>query len=152
MKRTARCHCGSLVVYVSCEPEWVNVCHCIACQRRTGTVLHAGAYFPLAQVRIEGISTSYGRPADSGYEMSFCFCPVCGTNLYWHATRFPEHLGVAVGAFADPTFPARLFRCGRSPCIRGSACHQACNGSQGAVSAARSTRQIHPTDHGHDRL
>jgi hypothetical protein len=109
MKRTARCHCGSLVVYVSCEPEWVNVCHCIACQRRTGTVLHAGAYFPLAQVRIEGISTSYGRPADSGYEMSFRFCPVCGSNLYWHATRFPEHLGVAVGAFADPTFPRPSF-------------------------------------------
>lgn len=109
MDRTAQCHCGALRVSVSGAPEWVNLCHCKACQRRTGTVLHVGTYFPQDRVRIEGASTTYARGADSGYEMRFHFCPDCGSNVYWRASRFPDHWGIAVGAFADPTFPGPSF-------------------------------------------
>jgi hypothetical protein len=91
------------------EPEWVNICHCRACQRRTGAVLHAGAYFPSAEVRIEGASTTYARGADSGYAISFQFCPTCGTSLFWQPSRFPAHTGIAVGAFADPGFSPPRF-------------------------------------------
>jgi hypothetical protein len=45
MERTACCHCGSLRATVSGEPTIVNVCHCKACQRRTGAVMHSGVYF-----------------------------------------------------------------------------------------------------------
>lgn len=41
MERVARCHCGALQAAVRGKPEWVNVCHCKACRRRTGSVLHA---------------------------------------------------------------------------------------------------------------
>ena len=36
--------------------------------------------------------------------MHFYFCPDCGTSVYWISDKRPEHLGVAVGCFADPTF------------------------------------------------
>jgi hypothetical protein len=106
MERTAACHCGSLRVTTTGDPEWVNVCHCKACQRRTGAVVHSGTYFPRDRVRLEGASKVYARPADSGFEMRFHFCPTCGSNVYWEASRFPQHYGIAVGAFADPAFPA----------------------------------------------
>jgi hypothetical protein len=109
MERTARCHCGALTVVAVGEPEWVNICHCKACQRRTGAVLHSGAYFAAAAVTINGASKTYNRPADSGYAISFHFCPECGSNVFWQASRFPRHYGVAVGAFADPTFPSPAF-------------------------------------------
>ena len=109
MQRVASCHCGALRVTTAGDPEWVNACHCQACQRRTGTVLHVGAYFARPRVRLEGASRIFARGADSGYRISFHFCPDCGSNLYWVASRFPGHVGIAVGGFADPSFPAPSF-------------------------------------------
>src|SRR6266571_8896140 len=54
MERTAQCHCGSLRVIASGEPERVYLCHCKACQRRTGTAFHFGTSWLKGQVRIEG--------------------------------------------------------------------------------------------------
>ena len=34
------------------------------------------------------------------------FCPTCGTVLYWLGDCRPGRIGVALGAFADPRFPA----------------------------------------------
>jgi len=109
MTRTARCHCGALRATVTGEPEWVNICHCSACQRRTGAPVHCGAYFATGVVTVAGTSKVYTRSADSGYKISFHFCPECGSNVYWQANRFPHHYGIGVGAFADPTFPRPLF-------------------------------------------
>ncbi len=109
MECIARCHCGALQATVRGQPEWVNVCRCRACQRRTGSVLHTGAYFRCTQVDIGGVSKIFARGADSGYEIHFHFCPQCGSNVYWQASRFSHHYGIAVGAFADPTFPLPSF-------------------------------------------
>jgi hypothetical protein len=38
MARTAECHCGQLKAIASGEPASVYVCHCKACQRRTGLI------------------------------------------------------------------------------------------------------------------
>jgi len=51
MERTAKCHCGSLQVIVTGEPDRVYLCHCKACQRRTGTSFHFGATYPKAARR-----------------------------------------------------------------------------------------------------
>ena len=39
--RTATCSCGQLRIEVRGEPLGVGVCHCLACQRRTGSVFAA---------------------------------------------------------------------------------------------------------------
>ena len=54
MKRTGQCHCGSLRVITTGEPDRVYLCHCKACQRRTGTAFHFGTTFPKEQVRLDG--------------------------------------------------------------------------------------------------
>jgi hypothetical protein len=82
----------------------VYLCHCQACQRRTGTAFHFGASFLKEQVRLDGERKVYERDADSGYRIRFHFCPNCGTTLYWEGDRNPAVCGVAVGAFDTSAF------------------------------------------------
>jgi hypothetical protein len=46
MERIGQCHCGSLRVIATGEPDRVYLCHCKACQRRTGTAFHFGTSYP----------------------------------------------------------------------------------------------------------
>ena len=103
--RSASCSCGQLRIEVDGEPLGVGVCHCLACQRRTGSVFAALASFA-PPYRVHGRATEYVRTGDQGARFRFRFCPVCGTNLF-HTEEGCEarSVSVAVGAFADPTFP-----------------------------------------------
>ena len=105
MERVAECHCGQSRAITSGEPGSVYVCHCKACQRRTGAVIHNGSRWLKSQVRIEGEHKIYGRIADSGFEIRFHFCPNCGSSVFWEGDRSPTTCGIAVGCFADPNFP-----------------------------------------------
>jgi hypothetical protein len=105
MERVAQCHCGSLRATTSGDPLLVNMCHCKACQRRTGALAGSGAAFAKTQVRIEGPSKVFERDGQAGRKVRFYFCPNCGTSLYWDADVRPDWYLVAVGAFADPDFP-----------------------------------------------
>jgi hypothetical protein len=105
--REAHCSCGQLRLACEGEPVRISICHCLECQRRTGSVFGTQARFSRARVtRIEGRATAFTRIADSGNEITFHFCPACGTTVYWELARMPDILAVAIGAFADPGFPA----------------------------------------------
>jgi hypothetical protein len=102
--RRAHCSCGQLSLDVVGHPVRVSVCHCLACQRRTGSAFGVQARFSRDQVRIEGHSSQYIRTGDSGQTITFHFCPSCGTTLHWELADHPDMVAIAVGAFADPTF------------------------------------------------
>jgi hypothetical protein len=105
VSRAAACSCGQLRIEVEGEPLGVGVCHCLACQRRTGSVFAALAGFA-APYRVFGTATEYVRVGDQGSRFTFRFCPVCGTNLFYTEDGEEDaHVSVAVGAFADPGFP-----------------------------------------------
>jgi hypothetical protein len=95
----------SLRVIATGEPDRVYLCHCKACQRRTGTAFHFGASYPKERVRLDGERKIYERDADSGNRIRFHFCPNCGSTLYWERDRNPAVCGVAVGAFDPSAFP-----------------------------------------------
>jgi hypothetical protein len=119
--RTASCTCGQLRIDVQREPRGVGVCHCLACQRRTGSVFAALAGFA-APYQVTGTATRYVRVGDQGARFTFHFCPICGTNLF-HTEEGYEQAGVsvAVGAFADPSFPGptvSVYDCRRHPWVQ----------------------------------
>jgi hypothetical protein len=105
-KRRATCSCGQLTADAEGEPIRISVCHCLACQQRTGSAFGVQARFPEASVRIEGRATSYVRTADSGHKLTQSFCPSCGATVYYTLDQVPGSIAIPVGAFADPTFPA----------------------------------------------
>ena len=77
IEREAACSCGQLRVRAVGDPRIVSSCHCLACQRRTGALFGATAFFPRSQIAAtEGAYKTWRRRGDS-----------------------------AVGAFADPAFP-----------------------------------------------
>lgn len=104
--RHAVCSCGQLHLTIEGEPSRISLCHCLACQRRTGAVISNQARFRLDQVIFTGKSTQWTRKAESGNAMTFHFCPTCGSTVFWENNGFPGFITVAIGNFADPSFPA----------------------------------------------
>jgi hypothetical protein len=105
MTRIARCCCCSLRAEVSGEPALVAACHCMECQRRTGAPFGVSAYIPKEQVRTDGPSKIYMRGGDSGRTIEMHFCPNCGSTVFWFPQSVPDLIGIAIGAFADPSMP-----------------------------------------------
>ena len=104
--RHATCSCGQLAVLCEGEPVRVSVCHCLACQQRTGSAFGAQARFPADRVKIEGQATEFTRVGDAGGRATFRFCGTCGSTVCWSADTLPGFVTVALGAFADPSFPS----------------------------------------------
>ena len=105
MEREAQCQCGAVKLIATGDPAGVVACHCLACQRRTGSVFGVGAYFLAGQVTIAGLTREYVRPTDAGNTFHTHFCLTCGTTTHWQTSRHPGQVGIAVGAFAEPSFP-----------------------------------------------
>jgi hypothetical protein len=105
-EREAACSCGQLKLRLKGEPVLVSSCHCLACQRRPGSLFGVQAFFRQDQViAVEGEHRTFRRQADSGNTVTSQFCPECGSTLYWERPSLPGMVTVAAGAFADPTFP-----------------------------------------------
>ena len=82
------------------------MCHCLECQRRTGSAFSVAVFYERSRVSVEsGTSVVFERTSASGFPVRFHFCGRCGSNVYWEPARMPELVGVAVGSFADPSFP-----------------------------------------------
>jgi hypothetical protein len=107
--RTASCSCGQLQAQVTADPIRVSVCHCLACQRRTGSVFGAQARFAAETVVISGHSRQFVRVGDEGTRATFSFCPDCGATVCWTLGDVDGAVAIPVGAFADPTFPGPTF-------------------------------------------
>jgi hypothetical protein len=88
------------------DPVRISVCHCLACQRRSGSAFAVQARFGEDHVRIEGPAREFTRTSDEGESRTFSFCPECGATVFYRSDSAPGIIAIAVGAFADPAFPA----------------------------------------------
>lgn len=107
--RVASCSCGRLRAEVTGEPVRVSVCHCLACQRRTGSAFGVQARFPREHVAISGRGSEFVRVGDEGTRTTFTFCPDCGATVYYVSAGAEDVVAIPVGAFADPGFPSPAF-------------------------------------------
>jgi hypothetical protein len=105
VEREASCNCGELQLVAEGEPIRVTVCHCLACQRRTGSAFGFQARFPRERVRANGEFSEYVRISDEGEPRTYHFCPKCGATLYYVLESAPDVVAVPIGAFGDPNFP-----------------------------------------------
>jgi hypothetical protein len=105
--REAACHCGQLRLEVSGDPFAVSICHCLACQRRTGSAFGMPAGFKADQVQVAGRFNDYSRISDEAdrKEHVFHFCPECGSQVFYTEPAEPDLIVVSIGSFADPSFP-----------------------------------------------
>ena len=102
---SASCRCGQLKAIVTGEPLRMSVCHCLNCQKRSGSAFAAQARWPAGQVTIEGESKSFELVADSGNKATFYFCPACGSDVHYDNNgKFDGMVAIPLGAFDDPYF------------------------------------------------
>ena len=104
--RTATCGCGQLRATCSGEPVRISVCHCLECQKRSGSAFAVQARWPEGQVEQSGEYTEWSRSGDEGATATFRFCPGCGSTVSYVNESMPGLVAVPVGTFADPSFPA----------------------------------------------
>ena len=106
--KVAACNCGALTAQASGEPGALVACSCTNCQRRTGSVVGVGAYYPADRVVVSGESESWERDAASGKKLRQNFCPGFGSTVYFTADLKPGFIGIAVDAFADKGVPKSM--------------------------------------------
>lgn len=104
MERIARCGCGQLSATCRGEPVRVSVCHCHACQRRTGGPFSAQARFPENAVTMAGAFKVWEKIGDGGRRAWFRWCTACGgTVAYTNEGR--GEIAIPLGGFAGGDVP-----------------------------------------------
>ena len=105
-QRNGQCVCGAIRFVCSAEPLRVTVCHCLWCQRRTGTAYGTEVVFNTGDVALEGIAPSCyrHRSDESGRWLDVQFCARCGTQLGFTLEAAPGIRTLPAGAFDDPSF------------------------------------------------
>ena len=106
--REAACHCGQLRLGVMGDPFVVSICHCLACQWRTGSAVGMQAAFRADPVHVAGRFNDYTRISDEADSEphAFHFCPDCGSQVFYTEPDEPDLIVVFVGSLAAPAFSA----------------------------------------------
>jgi len=99
------CACGAITIQAEGDPVTVSMCHCLQCQKRTGSTYSVHAYFPQERVKVQGAQKRFTRAGDTGCDVYFAFCPTCGSTVFWEVEARRGSVGIPVGVFADPSFP-----------------------------------------------
>jgi len=109
IKRIGGCACGAVRYEVNGETEILHNCHCIDCQRTSGSAFSTCCYFQEDKIKIlSGEMTTYTRINESGRKIDFHFCKVCGTTVIWDPEIRPGMRGLAGGTFDDTSWIKRI--------------------------------------------
>lgn len=82
------------------------MCHCLDCQRRSGSAFAVQARYATEMVEISGQTRSWSTSGPSGKKSAFFTCSECGSGGWFINADQPELVAIPVGSFADPGFPA----------------------------------------------
>lgn len=99
-----RCLCGAVTIAVTGAPLRMAQCHCLDCQRITGTGHATNALFAETDVTIKGETGSYAAVADSGNIATRHFCSTCGSRVFGLNSARPGVVNVPVGVFEDSSW------------------------------------------------
>ena len=97
----ASCRCGQLRAIATGTPTRISVCHCLDCQKRSGSAFAAQVRFPVANVTITGKSNTFTATGDNG-AAHFHFCPDCGATVFYENDSLPGVIAIPLGAFDNP--------------------------------------------------
>jgi hypothetical protein len=100
--REGGCACGAIRYRLASEPMFVHCCHCLSCQRQTGSAFVVNLLIEADRVELlAGEPEPVDVPRDSGGRQRICRCPACRVALYSIYTR-PDILFVRAGTLDEP--------------------------------------------------
>lgn len=100
---TGRCACGEITFRLTSEPMFTHCCHCLDCQRQTGSAFAINALYEADRVELlSGTPQAISMPTDSGRPHDIYRCPKCQTALWSDYGRRGYLLFVRVGTLDEP--------------------------------------------------
>jgi len=100
---TGGCACGGVRYRLAAPPMFVHCCHCVDCQRQTGSAFVINALIETFQVEIvTGTTVRIPVPTDSGRPHVIHRCPTCQTALWSHYGERTALCFVRVGTLDQP--------------------------------------------------
>jgi hypothetical protein len=98
------CACGWVRYRLGSEPMIVHCCHCLDCQRQTGSAFVLNALIETDRVALlSGAPVALAVPTDSGRPHEIFRCPRCQTALWSDYGRRGVLRFVRVGTLDDPS-------------------------------------------------
>jgi len=97
------CACGDVRYRLSSEPLFVHCCHCLNCQRQTGSAFVVNLLIEANRVEVvAGAPQAVAVPPNGGTPQRIFRCPRCQIALF-SEYESPEVLFVRGGTLDDPT-------------------------------------------------
>ncbi|HEU0304410.1 MAG TPA: GFA family protein [Gaiellaceae bacterium] len=97
------CACGAVRYRLMSEPLFVHCCHCLNCQRQTGSAFVINLLIEADRVELlTGQPQPVDVPRDDGSTQTIFRCPSCQVAVYSQYTR-PDVLFVRAGTLDDPS-------------------------------------------------
>lgn len=101
-KLSGGCSCGFVRYELLEKPMWVQCCHCIDCQRSTGSAFVINAIIETQQIKVgRGKPVPVNVPRDEGVHDIYR-CPKCQVAVWSDYGRRPHLRFVRVGTLDDP--------------------------------------------------
>ena len=98
------CACGAVRYRLGSAPMFVHCCHCLDCQRQTGSAFVLNALIETDRVTVlSGAPVAVAVPTDSGRPHEIFRCPKCQTALWSDYGRRGVLRFVRVGTLDDPS-------------------------------------------------
>jgi hypothetical protein len=102
-EREGGCACGALRYRLASEPMFVHCCHCLNCQRQTGSAFVINLLIEADRVQvIAGTAEAVEVPRDDGSAQRIYRCPGCQVAVFSEYSR-PEVRFVRGGTLDEPT-------------------------------------------------
>src|SRR5215510_12839159 len=100
--REGGCSCGAVRYRLTSEPLIVHCCHCLNCQRQTGSAFVINVLIEADRLELlAGDPDRVPVPRDDGSTQDVWRCPTCRTAVYSEYTR-PTVRFVRAGTLDDP--------------------------------------------------
>ena len=101
--REGGCSCGAIRYRLTFEPLVTHCCHCLNCQRQTGSAFVINLLIEANRVELlAGTPQAVDVPRDDGSSQQVFRCPTCQVAVFSNYGR-PEVRFVRGGTLDDPT-------------------------------------------------
>jgi hypothetical protein len=97
------CSCGAVKYRLRSAPMFVHCCHCLDCQRQTGSAFAINALIETDRIElVAGVPEPVSMPTDSGRPHDIHRCPACKVAVWSDYGRRPALRFVRVATLDEP--------------------------------------------------
>ena len=101
MAMSGSCQCGAVSYSVEGEALMTYACHCMDCQKRTGSAFSMGTIYPLSALTVNGELTAWTRTSVQGNTNTRYSCGSCGNIIYGIGSNSADLIKLQPGTLDD---------------------------------------------------